>query len=122
MKFAKSPRALVDAFDSVMPGPPAIRKLMFGYPAAFVNGNMFAGLFGDQMHLRLGLEERDELISLGGKTFEPMPGRPMREYVVVPASILASHAKLSRWMARALAYGSSLPAKKLAKKLDKKAR
>lgn len=85
---------------------------MFGYPSAFVNGNMFMGLFADNILLRLSEPQRDELMRMGGKTFEPMPGRPMREYVVLPASILANRGALSSWVAKSLAFGKSLPSKK----------
>jgi len=33
MEFKKSPQALIDVFDSMLPGPPAQRRQMFGYPA-----------------------------------------------------------------------------------------
>ena len=47
----------------------------------------------------------------GAATFEPMAGRPMKEYVTVPSSLLASPEELEPWVARALAYGASLPPK-----------
>jgi hypothetical protein len=53
MKWQKSPQDLVDLFASVMPCPPAVQRKMFGYPAGFINGNMFMGLFQDDMILRL---------------------------------------------------------------------
>ena len=53
MKWQTSSQGLVDLFDSVMPGPPAMQRKMFGYAAGFVNGNMFMGLFQESMILRL---------------------------------------------------------------------
>jgi hypothetical protein len=53
MKWRESPPELVETFDTVLP-PPAERRLMFGYPAAFVNGNMFMGLWQEHLVLRLG--------------------------------------------------------------------
>jgi hypothetical protein len=35
----------------------------------------------------------------------------MKEYVLVPASVLAAPEALEAWVATALAYGGSLPAK-----------
>jgi len=122
MKFSKSPPELIRTFDSVMPGPPAQRRLMFGYPAGFVNSNMFTGLFGDRMHVRLPENERSDLIRLGGKPFEPMPGRPMRDYVEIPSSILADRAALLAWVNKALSYTASLPAKKSKKRSSSKGR
>lgn len=45
------------------------------------------------------------------KLFEPMPGRPMREYVVVPVSIVQDREKLSRWVSKALERATSLKPK-----------
>ena len=112
MEFKKSPRSLIELFEAAMPAAPAERRQMFGYPVAFVNGNMFMGLFGELMHLRLPEELRVELIEIGGAPFEPMPGRPMREYVVVPESVLKSRTKLASWVDRALRHTMSLPPKK----------
>ena len=112
MKLRKSPEALVAVFDGVMPGPPATKRKMFGFPAGFVNGNMFMGLFEDSMILRLPSESREELMqSHGAKAFAPMAGRVMKEYVVLPESILRDRQRLSSWVAKALVYGESLPAK-----------
>ena len=47
----------------------------------------------------------------GARVFEPMPGRAMREYVVVPAAVLKSRAKLNGWLNKALAYAQALPPK-----------
>ena len=112
MEFRKSPQELIDTFEAAMPGAPAVKRQMFGYPAGFVNGNMFMGVFADKMFVRLPEDSRAELMGIGGTTFEPMPGRPMREYVVLPKAIIAKPAELKSWVAKALRYGGSLPAKK----------
>src|SRR5215210_6506686 len=46
--FSKSPPELVERFAAVLAEyPQAQRKPMFGYPAAFVGGNMATSLFRD---------------------------------------------------------------------------
>jgi TfoX/Sxy family transcriptional regulator of competence genes len=124
MKWRPSPPDLLKTFDEVAPPAPVVRRKMFGYPAAFVNGNMFLGLFQEQMILRLPEQSREQLIGEGGVLFEPMPGRPMREYVVVPPQILGNSTGLSGWVAKALAYGRGLPPKaaKEKKKIGETAR
>ena len=88
-----------------------VRK-MFGYPAAFAaNGHMFTGLHQDRWVIRLPDEARAELASAGGAPFEPMPGRPMREYLVIPGSILADADALAGWLERSRTYTEGLPAK-----------
>src|ERR1700730_2643731 len=112
MQWRKSPQGLIDLFASVIPGPPVIQRKMFGYPAGFINGNMFMGLFQGNMILRLSESHREEFLKVdGAKIFEPMPGRPMREYVAVPPLVMADKKKLASWVSRALDYGTSLKPK-----------
>ena len=112
MDFKKSPPELVAKFDTLAPGPPAQKRQMFGYPACFVNGNLFMSLFADRMVLRLPDADREALLKLkGAEQFEPMPGRPMKEYVVVPPALTDS-AEVDDWVRRSRAYAEQLPAKK----------
>jgi TfoX/Sxy family transcriptional regulator of competence genes len=112
MKLRKSPAELVATFDDVMPGPPATKRKMFGFPAGFINGNMFIGLFEDSMILRLPPELREELIRLNGaKPFAPMAGRVMKEYVALPESLVRDREMLSAWVGKALVHGESLEPK-----------
>ena len=111
MAWAKSSPRLVAAFASVMPSPPAERKTMFGYPSAFVNGNLFMGLWQEEMMLRLPEGQRAEVIRMGGKPFAPMPERPMKEYVSLPPDMIYDTARLVPWVRRSLDYTLHLPAK-----------
>ena len=113
MKWQKSPEALVQQFAGLVPEDPRVgRRQMFGYPCAVVNGHLFMGLHQDSMILRLSDDDRAEFLALrGAGPFEPMPGRPMREYVVVPPGMLSRTAALSGWIRRALGYARSLPPK-----------
>lgn len=87
------------------------RRPMFGNLAGFVNGNMFLCLFGDDIAVRLGEEDRAELLSEGGAPFEPMPGRPMKEYVVLPRSYREDLSSSSAWVARSLEHTRAMPPK-----------
>ncbi|HLY77934.1 MAG TPA: TfoX/Sxy family protein, partial [Caulobacteraceae bacterium] len=91
---------------------------MFGYPAVFVHGNMCAGLFGDGMFARLAPEDRAALPG-GGAMFEPMPGRPMKDYALVPDDVLADDEALAKVLAEAVAFTASLPPKEKAKRTKK---
>lgn len=110
--WSKSPPALADAFAvalAEMAG--AERRQMFGFPAAFVNGNLFTGLFGDRWFVRLPDDALAELASRGGSGFEPMPGRAMKGYLAMPADILADPVERGRWLDRAFAHVAGLPPK-----------
>ena len=81
--FTKPPTALVEVFERAVGDMPDVQpRRMFGYPAAFTNTQMFACLFQDNMIVRLSEQDRAALAREGVRRFEPMPGRPMREYVV----------------------------------------
>ena len=61
---------------------------MFGNDAAFVNGNLFAGLFGKDLFVRLSEMDQAELLGeKGASRFSPMEGRPMSGYIVVPRRV-----------------------------------
>ncbi|HEU4798550.1 MAG TPA: TfoX/Sxy family protein [bacterium] len=111
-KWKKAPEPLVKAFNEALAAVPGAQaRTMFGYPAAFVNGNMFTGVFADRMFVRLPADRLAEALRLGGKPFEPMPGRPMKAYTEIPDQIVSSPARLRAWMLRAYEYTQSLPPK-----------
>jgi TfoX N-terminal domain len=113
MKFEKSPPWLVQLFDEALSGTPGERRQMFGCPCGFLGGQMFCGLFGSSLFVRLGEPDRAALLAVeGAHVFDPMGGRPMREYLVVPQAVLDDAAELRNWLSRATAYAASLPPKK----------
>ena len=120
--FAKAPPALVERFGQVVAAMPVAEpRQMFGYPAAFANGQMFASLFGDSFILRLPEAERAVFIErYHSRQFEPMPGRPMRESVGVRPELLNNREELDGWLSKAAAYAQSLPPKKTARKTKSK--
>lgn len=111
--FAKAPPELVARFDELAAlVPDATRRQMFGYPSCVLGGNMFMALHTDRMILRLSEPDRREITAKHKTTVvEPMPGRPMKEYMVIPPTLLAS-AAIQNWVARAHNYAATLPAKK----------
>jgi TfoX/Sxy family transcriptional regulator of competence genes len=111
--WRKSPEELAAIFRAALPAGPGVeRRQMFGYPAAFVNGNMATGLHQEQVIVRLPAAERKVLLAKpGARTFEPMPGRPMVEYIVVPPNLVVKAAALRGWIVKAVAYARSLPPK-----------
>jgi TfoX/Sxy family transcriptional regulator of competence genes len=111
MAWKKTPPDVAAAFEKAKPADPTVTsRPMFGYPAVFVNGNHFAGTFQDKIVVRVG---RDPSFAPArtAKPFEPMPGRAMGGYVVVPDSTVKSPAKLREWIAEALEFAKTLPAK-----------
>jgi TfoX/Sxy family transcriptional regulator of competence genes len=110
--WEKAPPELAERFTAAVTAMPGaqVRK-MFGYPAGFANGHLFTGLFASSWFVRLPDDQRGELAAAGGTPFEPMPGRPMREYLVLPSELAGDANAVEPWVARALAHAQQLPPK-----------
>jgi len=113
MQMPKSPPALIERFDTVAADfPEAMRRLTFGYPCLYVGGNMVTGLFGESWHVRVGKDDTGELLRLpGARPFEPMPGRPMTGFTLLPEAIVDDDAAVREWVGRAIAHVSTMPVK-----------
>jgi len=113
MAWKKSPESLVARFHELAPQEAGVQlRPMFGYPACFVNGNMFTGLFQDRWLVRLGADAVAELLAIpDAAPFEPMPGRPMRGFVLLPPDFVDDEEAIRPWLARALAHARSMPPK-----------
>jgi TfoX/Sxy family transcriptional regulator of competence genes len=86
------------------------RRQLFGAPCWFTGGNMFTGVFGEDIFIRLSEADRAEASRAGAMPFQPVKGRTMREYAILPAALLAE-ATLTPWLKKSYTYTSSLPAK-----------
>lgn len=114
MQFKRPHPALVELFQKLLRETGGDGRTMFGCPCGFLGGNMFMGLFADQLFLRLGESDRAKLLAEeGAEQFDPMGGRPMREYVVVPPSWLEGDADddLRAWITKSVRYARTLPPK-----------
>src|SRR6478735_10115489 len=111
-------------FRSMIPADPAVVvKPMFGNLGAFVNGNMFAGLFGSTIGVRLVDDaSRRELEAVDGTgPFGPVE-RPMGGYVGLPADWAGRPERSARWIEIALSQVRALPPKSTKPKAAKKSR
>jgi TfoX/Sxy family transcriptional regulator of competence genes len=110
--WRKSPPELVERFDAAIAGIDGLeRRMMFGYPAAFVRGHLTTSLFADSWVVRLPEDQRRELTEAGWASFEPMQGRPMRGYLLLPNEVAADEARAREWVERAAEYVRALPPK-----------
>ncbi len=73
---------------------------------------MFLGVFQSNLFLRLSESDRKTFMEkYKTKLFEPMPGRPMKEYALVPETLLKTPKDLKEWIEKSRTYVSHLPAK-----------
>ena len=89
------PRAAYDAVAAELAGAGVSSSKMFGMPCLKYGGKAFAGFHQDAMTFKLRPPEHAAALALpGAHLFDPSgAGRPMREWVEVPAA----HA--ARWPA-----------------------
>jgi TfoX/Sxy family transcriptional regulator of competence genes len=115
VKIPKPSPADRDRFATLVPdGPDVEIKPMFGNLGAFVNGNMFMGLFGADIGVKLADDDRSRLLAeRGAGPFGPAE-RPMAGYVTLPATWSPREAK--SWTHKALAHAAALPPKAPKKK------
>lgn len=82
----------------------AERSQMFGMPVLKAGGKVFAGTFGDAMNFKLGPADLEEARKQSGvEPFEPVKGRAMKEWVLVPLTHAERWADLAE---RAFSYVS----------------
>ena len=114
-KFEKSPPDLITRFGQVLDrvaGPDTRLKPMFGYPCAWVGGNMATGLFAQTWWVRLAPDRLAEVLDSGqGSTFSVMPGREMKGYAALPPAAIDDDAAIDAWVREALDYTATLPPK-----------
>ena len=113
MEIPKPSEADKEFFLSLIPGDPEVEvKPMFGNLGAFVHGNMFAGLFGPDVGVRLGDSGREELAALNGAgPFGPAE-RPMGGYLSLPRAWRSTPGVAAGWVEQAFAHVAALPPKK----------
>jgi TfoX/Sxy family transcriptional regulator of competence genes len=110
MQMPKPTDADKERFRSVVPDDArVVVKPMFGNLGAFVNGNMFMGLFGSSIGVKLAPADAERLRAAGGGPFGPEE-RPMGGYVTLPPATVGT-ADGGRWVAAALDHVAGLPAK-----------
>ena len=113
--WAKKDEALIERVDGLLSVAPVRRKNMFGTSAWFLESNdmMFAGAWGEGVMVRIGERRTSSLIESGEAVpFDPMGGKPMREYVYLNEEQIAEDGELLEWLDEASEFAASLPPKK----------
>lgn len=118
MEWKKVSPELSDFLEKTLIEYPCVKKKMFGCPVYFVNDNMFAGIHSDNIFIRLSEEDRAGILGEFDEAciFEPMEGRKMKEYVVIPETILNDSGIMNKWLSLSFRFTSSLPPKVKRKK------
>jgi TfoX/Sxy family transcriptional regulator of competence genes len=97
-------------FRALVPEAPGVEvKPMFGSVGAFVNGNMFAGLFGTDIGVKLDDASKAELEAVDGSGPFGPEERPMGGYLSMPPAFTEEQAR--HWMERAREHVATFPPK-----------
>ena len=114
-EFLKPDPVMLERVEGTLTSRPVASRKMFGTTAWFLNANsqMFASVWGDGICVRVGAEEATSLVERGeASRFDPMGGRPMREYVLIEADEVAEDDELASWLDRAEAFAATLAPRK----------
>jgi TfoX/Sxy family transcriptional regulator of competence genes len=111
MQIPKPTEEDVARFRALVPDDPRVEvKPMFGNLGAFVNGNMFMGLFGSDIGVKLASADAERLGAIeGAGPFGPAE-RPMGGYVTLPAALTGA-TDAGHWVGLALDHVGALPPK-----------
>jgi TfoX/Sxy family transcriptional regulator of competence genes len=114
MTWEKMSQATAEKLAALVEGFECQKKPMFGHEVYWVKGNMFAGVFASQVWIRLSRDDQADFFEAyeDAKLFEPMAGRPMKDYVVLPDAVLADNKVANTWLEKAYNYTATLPEKK----------
>lgn len=113
MDWEKTNQNMADYLEKLIINYESKKKQMFGAPVYFVNDNMWTGVKGSKVFLRISDEDRlaiqsecDEI-----KPFEPRTNFIMKEYVEIPESRLTDDEFIHNWLNISYSFVKNLPPK-----------
>ena len=86
-------------------------RKMFGGVAFMASGNMFCGVVGEELMVRVGPDAYEEALRGNAVREMDFTGRPMRGMIYVGKAGIKTDAKLSEWIEKGLRFAKSLPPK-----------
>jgi TfoX/Sxy family transcriptional regulator of competence genes len=86
-------------------------RKMFGGLCFMINGNMFAGVMGNELMLRVGPERFEQALAQPGARPMDFSKRPMVGMVYVAPPAFETESALSDWLGQALDFAGAMPGK-----------
>jgi hypothetical protein len=110
--FRKATDEARSLFSELSAGMDGDRKPMFGCPCLFLRGNMICGTYADRLFFRIPRDLQAAVMESNPavRLFEPMAGRPMRDYLELEA-IDRHRPVLAALLASSWARAQELPPK-----------
>jgi len=102
---------LAQRVREVLDRPGVTEKKMFGGLCFLVNGNMAAGIVGEELMLRVGPDRYAEALARPHAREMDFTGRALKGMVYVAAAGVEDDGALARWVAMGADFAGSLPPK-----------
>jgi hypothetical protein len=113
-----APESAVALYAALVKAVPGAELKGASMPYTSVNGNMHSFLDrAGVAAIRLGAADREAFIAkFGGDLYVHETGTVMKEYVPLPATLLAAGKAAAAWLKKSLAYAKTLKPKATARK------
>ena len=114
MKWQKPSKELTAFLKTRLKNIECASRKTFGCPSYFINNNMFTGVFGKSVFIRLAPEDLEKALKEYPEVrhFEPRKGMVMKEYVSLPESMHQQKNIFTSLLKKSLKYVRALPPKK----------
>jgi TfoX/Sxy family transcriptional regulator of competence genes len=109
MVYSKSLAARIRQIVGNRPG--VVEKKMFGGVGFMLGGKMLVGIWQNSLIARLGPEQGAQALEEPHVREFDITGRAMKGWVMVEPDGIENDGQLSRWIARAVEFVETLPAK-----------
>ena len=86
-------------------------KKMFGGVGFLLHGNMACGVLNDDLIVRVGPQQYDDMLKLPNTRLFDITGRPMKGWIMVSAKGTKTKNNLSGWAERGASFALTLSAK-----------
>jgi len=93
--------------------PGFIEKKMFGGVCFLLRGNMACGVLNDDLIVRVGPHNYEDMLKLPHTRQFDITGKPMKGWVMVSAEGHKTKNNLIQWLERGVAFALTLPAKQI---------
>src|SRR6478735_2287868 len=111
------PEREVALYEALIATHPEVERKGKSSPYTSINGNMFTILSADGvLGMRLGAADREAFVAIFSTSLYEAHGAVMKEYVAVPADLLAETEKLAPYLVKSYDYAKGLKPKPTTRK------
>ena len=104
---------LAERIQAELNGIPFVEKKMFGGVGYILNGNMACGILGEDMIVRVSVDEYETLLKRAHVKIFTMKGspKPMKGWLMVEPEGCKTKKQLSAWIKKGVEFTLTLPPK-----------